>query len=99
MAIVCKWCGHRGQQNAMGSKINILIINKKKIAFLHSTNFKLRKIKGNSINNGDILKICNLCQQRPLLLLVPGIKNLAMPRLIDSAYHFYHPCNFMLLEF
>jgi len=80
----------------MGGKINILI---KKIAFLHSTNFKLRQIKGNSINNGDILKICNLCQQWPLLLLVPGIKNLAMPLLIDSAYHFHHPCNFMFLEF
>ena len=70
----------------------------KKIAFLQSTNFKLRQIKGNSINNGNILKICNLCQQCPLLLLAPGIKNLVMPVLIDSAYRFHHTCNFMLLE-
>jgi hypothetical protein len=46
----------------------------KKIEFLPSTNFKLRQIKGNSINNGDIWKICNLCQQWPSLLLAPGIK-------------------------
>ena len=26
-------------------------------------------------------------------------KNLAMPLLIDSAYQFYHTCNFMLLQF
>jgi len=54
MAIVCKWCGHPGQQSAMGGKINILMT---KIEFLHSTNFKLRQIKGNSINVGHILKI------------------------------------------
>jgi hypothetical protein len=51
MAIVCVWCGLPGQLSAMGSKINILM---KKIEFLPSTNFKLRQIKGNSINNGDI---------------------------------------------
>jgi hypothetical protein len=68
---MCEWCGHPGQQSAMGGKINILM---KKIEFLHSTNFKLRQIIGNSINNGDILEICNLRQQWPLLLLAPGVK-------------------------
>jgi hypothetical protein len=71
MDIVCEWCGHPGQQSAMGGKINILMT---KIEVLHLTNFKLRQIKGNSINDGHNLRICNLCQQWPLLLLAAGIK-------------------------
>ena len=31
MAIVCEWCGHPGQQSAMGGKIDILM--KKKLNF------------------------------------------------------------------
>ena len=48
--------------------------------FLHFTNFKLlRKIKGNSTNNCNFFNARNFCQGRPLLLLVPGVKNLAAP--------------------
>jgi len=51
---------------------------------MRSANFKLlRQIKGNSINNSDILMFI-ICQGRPFLLLASGIKKLDTPLNADS---------------